>query len=665
MNKDDKNTCKLDISLDKFKEIIFKEQEKNIKDLSPIDYLITDSNYELSIKNKKMLINLNLKILTLKKELIKIKLLNKTAIVISTNVDNANIGFDGDYYSFFSKSIGEYSINIKYLLNIKELSDLKSIELTALANSKIKLILPYTDNYNISPYIAISETIKNNQKIVDFYVKKENIRILWGNINKKEETKVKKLLTSIIHSNSQTIIDITDSSVSYNSKVTCNIYQTPISKLELVIKDAQIITITGNNIKNYDIKENNGKNQASIYFEHEIEGKYNFNIYYEKELKLNENLINISSLSIKNAERDEGYLTISSKTVSDLEFIDLNNIRIIDINELPDSLKQNKKIKEALKYLITPYEFTLKLIKHKKIAMPESSIKNAIFNTVILKKGVILHSIFLEIKNNSKPFIQIELDKSTIPLSSFIKGKPVKPIKSEDGNIMLSLPKFTSSNQSFWIEVILISTMNKIQKTGSIDIILPKFDITISHLYWKLYLPYKFKYKKFKGNIEKLDYFNTEPPEYPYYYNDENYDKSYNLMEKAESSSYLYDEFEEAQDFEEEACITTPPKRELAKLAPAPMPIMSKSMATAGSIAPKQKKRTRKMVKQDTQANKPIVKKLSSSGFIQKQVGKIPVKINMPLIGEISYYEKLFVENENIKLSFNYKRTKKEEVKPL
>lgn len=660
MNKDDKNTCKLDISLNEFKNIIFKKEEEDNKNLSPIDYLITDSSYELSIKSKKMLVNLDLKILSFKNELIKIKLLNKTAIVISTDVNNnGNIGFDGNYYSFFSESTGEYNINIKYLINIKKLNDLKNIELATLANSKINLTLPNTDNYNITPHIAISEMIKANQKIVDFYVKKGNIKILWGNVNKKEETKVKKILPSIIHASSQTIIDITDSSVSYNSKVTCNIYQTPISKLQFVIKNAQIITITGSNIKNYDIKENNGENQAVIYFEHEIEGEYNFNIYYEKELKLNENLINISSLNIKNTERDEGYLAIASKTVSDFEFIDLNNIRIIDINELPNSLIQNKKIKEALKYLVTPYKFSLKLIKHKKIAMPESSIKNAIINSVILKKGVILHSIFLEIKNNSKPFIQMELDKNTIPLSSFIKGKPVKPIKSEDGNMMLSLPKFTSSNQSFWIEIILISTMDKIQKTGNIDIILPKFDITISHLYWKLYLPYKFKYKKFKGNIEKLDYFNTEAPEYPYYYNDENYnypyENDYDLMEKVEDLPCCSDDFDQESGFA--------PQMEMAV---APMPIMSKSVARTKKSAPKKhKEKAKKMIKRNIPVNKPVVRKVSSNSFIQKQVGKIPVKINVPLIGEVNYFEKLFVENENIKLSFDYKRTKKETVKPL
>jgi len=651
---DNKNICKIDIPFNEFKDIIFKNDKLSDIESSPFDYLVTESKYELTINNNIMEVNLNLKLSTFKNKFIKIKLLSNTAVVISTKVSDGSLGFDGEYYSFFSKKASDYNINIVYSIPIKKIGELRNIELATIMNSEIKLLLPLDDNYTISSCMGISEKIKNNEKVVDFYVKDRVVKIIWGNINnKKEEKTEQKILPPIIHSNSRTIIDITDSSVSYNSKVKCNIYQTPVNKLEFKITNAKIITITGSNIKDYDIKENNNENTALIYFEKEQDGEYEFDIYYEKELKLNEELIDISSLNIKNAERDEGYLVIVSKTVSDLEFINLNNIRVIDINEVPKSLKENLKIKEALKYLITPYNFELKLIKHKKVLMPISVIKNAIFTSVVLKKGIVLNSILLEIKNNDKPFIEMELNNNTIPLSSFIKGKPVKPIKSEDGKMMLSLPKFTSAKESFWIEIILLSTFENMKKTGEIKIILPVFDITISHLYWKLYLPEKFKYKNFKGNIEKLNYFKTEPPYYPYGYQEDDYDDYY------EDDYDDYDE-EDYDSFGEEIDEPEPVMASMMmEMAPSPKRTLSRGV--------KERKRAKK-VAAPAPAPVParaIVKKAVSGSFIQKQTGKIPVKINIPLVGSINYYEKLFVENESIKLNFNYKKLGKEEVKPL
>ena len=657
MNENDKNTCKIDISLNEFKDIIFKDEKKKDDDLSPFDYLITSSDYELTIENNNMLVSLNLKVLILKDEPVEVKLFDKNKIIVSANVNKGDIGFNGEYYSFLSKTNGEYNIKIKYLTEIRKLKGLNNIKLNPLSDSEIKVFIPENDNFIVSPYISLSETIQNKNKIVEFYVKKGSIKIIWGNITQKEPEK-KIILPAVIHAATQTVVDISDTSVSYNSEVKCNIYQTPVSKLEFTVKNAKIITITGNNIKSYDIDEKSDESIALIDFEYETEGEYIFNVYYEKELGLNENLIKISSMSIKNAERDEGYIIVSSKTVSDLEFNGFNNIRIIDINELPQTLKQNENIKEALKYLVTPFGFDLKLIKHKKIEMPDSVIKNAIFNIVIFKKGIVLHSVFLEIKNSNKPFLQMELIKGVTPLSTFIKGKPVKAIKSENGNMMLSLPKFTSPNESFWIEIILISFNDKLQKNGKFDIILPEFDITISHLYWKLYLPDKFKYKKFKGNIEMLDYFKTEPPYYPY-----NYTYNSGLSEFAKEK---YDETEEEEylydDFDDSSSVEMP--------APAPMQTMNIAGAVA-PVAPKAKVSRSRAVKMKKKAvapkpvPRPVRKPSAPSGFIQKQVGKIPVKIDIPLIGEIKYYEKLFIEKENIKLSFNYKRTGKDEVKPL
>jgi hypothetical protein len=90
------------------------------------------------------------------------------------------------------------------------------------------------------------------------------------------------------------------------------------------------------------------------------------------------------------------------------------------------------------------------------------------------------------------------------------------------------------------------------------------------------------------------------------------------------------------------------PRMKAKKMAkPAPSPSKMASPASAGSIS------------------RNITSKRKESLFTQKQFGKIPVKIQIPLVGTANYFEKLFIENEQIELNFNYKRSKKDEVEGI
>jgi len=642
------NRCNITLPISEFKQLIFKEEEKNE---SPIKYLVKKSEYKLKTDKNSVLILYNLDIVVLTKDEITINLFNKEVILLSSKVNRGSIGFNGDYYSFFTKGVGEYKLEIIYEQSINTIGNFKDIVLDNFVNSLISISFPKDEEYKIPTAISISEVVKDNENFVKAYVKPEKITISWGVVNKKREREEVKVLPTIIHSTIDTLIDINERSISCRSKVDLVVYQTPILNFSLEIHNAQVIDIKGDYIKRYDVSDSFPQT-VTIYFEHEVEDDYDLTIYYEKELNLDDKIIDIPALFIPNIEREEGFLILKSKMGTDIKIKESNNIISIDNDELPHYLKRESNIKESFKYLVAPYSISLEIIKHKEIEMLVSLINNAIFTTTLLKKGIILTKVNLEVKNNSKPFMKIKLPENSIPLSSFIKGNPIKPIRGDDGSMMLPLPKFSSSDEFFWIEFIWLNSFKKMAKSGKINLKLADIDMPISHFYWNLYLPENFKYKNFKGNIEKLDSFKTTPPYIPY--NDD-------IQFPKEGYDEYYDEDD---DFEDEVMAEMPMMEEVEEKQEMSKMFSGGNIPTPAPRVRSMRPKLKKMAK--PRAPKPIPRKVNkkSSSFVQKQVGKLPVKISIPLIGDITYYEKLFVEDK-IYLNFDYKKKGRDKVKPL
>jgi hypothetical protein len=91
-----------------------------------------------------------------------------------------------------------------------------------------------------------------------------------------------------------------------------------------------------------------------------------------------------------------------------------------------------------------------------------------------------------------------------------VNKNSVKPVKGEDDSIMIPIDKSSDGEKFFEIKFLFNIELEKMDDTGEIEIKLGSLDIPIKKLYWELYFPDIYKYKKFKGNLEKVDTFNYD-----------------------------------------------------------------------------------------------------------------------------------------------------------
>jgi hypothetical protein len=150
------------------------------------------------------------------------------------------------------------------------------------------------------------------------------------------------------------------------------------------------------------------------------------------------------------------------------------------------------------------------VIKHKELPVVVAISDYAMLTTVLLKEGKLLNQIDLKLRNNSQTFIKYFLPLNAIPLSAMVNKNSVKPVKGEDDSIMIPIDKSSDGEKFFEIKFLFNIELEKMDDTGEIEIKLGSLDIPIKKLYWELYFPDIYKYKKFKGNLEKVDTFNYD-----------------------------------------------------------------------------------------------------------------------------------------------------------
>jgi len=158
----------------------------------------------------------------------------------------------------------------------------------------------------------------------------------------------------------------------------------------------------------------------------------------------------------------------------------------------------------GFKYLKHPMSLLIDVKKHEDVPVLVATVDVADMTTLLTKDGKILTRVLLSMRNNMKQFLRAELPPSSELWSTFVAGKPVKPGRDEDGRILVPLEKSMSgSSENFLVEMIYLTKGKPLGNKGRYGIELCKLDLPVTHLQWSLYLPEKYRFRDFEGNVDE------------------------------------------------------------------------------------------------------------------------------------------------------------------
>jgi len=110
------------------------------------------------------------------------------------------------------------------------------------------------------------------------------------------------------------------------------------------------------------------------------------------------------------------------------------------------------------------------------------------------------------VRNHLKQYLSLKLPVGAQLWSAFVAGTPVKPTQIEGGTYRIPLAKSQiddGGQQGFPVEVVYYMPVPKLGPVGYRQVVFPVPDAPVSRVFWSLYLPEKYRFLYFGGDMEK------------------------------------------------------------------------------------------------------------------------------------------------------------------
>lgn len=307
-----------------------------------------------------------------------------------------------------------------------------------------------------------------------------------------------------------TLVSIGDGVARCSTDLHYSILQSEVSTLRISFpEDVGILNVAGDQIRDWKVKTDQGLQTLDIYLNYGVKGEYSLNVSYEKNIGQGSVTADLPVINVVGVERQRGFAGIEALTNIELAFNKLSGASTVDVKELPQNLWSRAKnpLLLAFKYLDAPYQTVIDVTKHEEVAVLVAAIDSANYVTLFTEEGKVLTKAIYQMRNNVKQFVRLTLPEEADLWSCFVSGKPVKPAKDKDGRILIPLEKSQVMGEAlnqFPVEIVYLTIDSKLRRMSRLKMNLPKLDIPQNELFWSVYLPDKYHYYKFDGDVKPL-----------------------------------------------------------------------------------------------------------------------------------------------------------------
>lgn len=322
-----------------------------------------------------------------------------------------------------------------------------------------------------------------------------------------ETQKISKLPAKI-YASALNLLSIDDDAIKITANINLNILQNSIQSVHLRIPEG--FTILNARLDGEEIFEwSPGENKKTeIPFNNPLKGAHNFVIEVEKILEDEGRLFEFNGIEVCDAERETGFIGAEKISTAQAVPEKSENLDLIDIKDLPAGLinMSDRPLVFGYKYFKHPYKLRLKITKHEELPVINSIIDKANIITTVLPNGKTLTQMNLTVRNTWKQFLKLEIPEDSEIMTLYVDKKRENASESDKGEILIPLARSQRTDEiyrPFEIELLYLTKSGRHGLWGSNQLEIPTADILISKMLWSVYLPEKYNYIRFSGNVEK------------------------------------------------------------------------------------------------------------------------------------------------------------------
>jgi hypothetical protein len=208
---------------------------------------------------------------------------------------------------------------------------------------------------------------------------------------------------------------------------------------------------------------------------------------------------------VEGAQRETGEVAVEGVGTLELTATESGTLRRMDSSEASSSLRSLGKdpILAAFRYHRRVGEgpgLRLDVKRFPSASVLAAVAERAAVTTLATTEGRRLTEVTLTVRNHAQPFLKLALPGGSTLVSAEVAGETAKPVQGEDGTRVPLLRAGFKPNGPYAVSFVYLEPGTPFAKKGEAEMRLPRLDIPITLLTWELFLPDRYRVKKFEGN---------------------------------------------------------------------------------------------------------------------------------------------------------------------
>jgi type II secretory pathway pseudopilin PulG len=293
----------------------------------------------------------------------------------------------------------------------------------------------------------------------------------------------------------------TETLISGRALVKFDIANAPAKEFRVrVPADAKNVEITGVGIRRRD----QFANEWRVELQNKVRGDFLLNVTWEQPKDAKTNLVALTGVEALSVEREAGAvvlaakppLQVTEKTASEL-------LSRIDVSELPSWMGRAPEAAVlAYRYVRPGWRLAVEARRYAEAEVLSALVDSAQLTTVVGDDGQMMSELSLNIRNNGRQHLEIELPPGAVNWSAFVAGEPVRP-SLRQGRLLLPLERTAGGDESIAVQLTYVGTGQFPKRSGGLALATPKFDVPLKNVRWDLYLPPDYDYSDFGGSMAR------------------------------------------------------------------------------------------------------------------------------------------------------------------
>jgi len=296
-------------------------------------------------------------------------------------------------------------------------------------------------------------------------------------------------------------LTLTETLVSGRTLVKYSIANAPTREFRVRIPPAfKNVELTGPQIRRRD--ETNGEWRVEL--QGKVRGEYVLVATWEMPREPKSGGVELESVQALGVERETGFVSVMARPP--LQVTDKSHAEFlsrIDARELPEwPGPPDTSVVLVFRYLRPGYKLSLEAQRFEPAEVLQALIDSARFTTVVADDGQMLTEVSLNVRNNGRQHLAVQLPPGTTVWSAFVSGDPVRP-SANNTRLLIPMAREIASEAPTLIELTYIGAVPFPASHGRVALVSPGFDMPLKNAHWDLYLPPDYDYSKFDGSMNR------------------------------------------------------------------------------------------------------------------------------------------------------------------